>query len=71
MTLKSPPLPYGVFLRLPGDDGRGRAPRGLLPREEITAARDDLKRAFPVGAEVQVQILPPDEKGRMSKSLKI
>lgn len=59
---------YGVFLRLPGDDGRGRAPRGLLPREEIRNAPEDLKRSFPVGAEVRVLVLPPDDQGRMRLS---
>ena len=61
---------YGVFLRLPGAPVEGRPPRGLLPREEIPDAREDLKRVFPIGAEVQVQILPPDDKGRIRLSQK-
>lgn len=59
---------YGVFLRLPGPPVGGRSPRGLLPREEIRNARDDLRRSFPIGSEVRVLMLEPDEKGRLRLS---
>lgn len=59
---------YGVFLRLPGATDSGRAPRGLVPREEIRDAPEDLRRRFPIGQQVRVQVLEPDEKGRMRLS---
>jgi small subunit ribosomal protein S1 len=63
---------YGVFLRLPGAipgaNDAGRAPRGLVPREEIRDAPDDLRRRFPMGHEVRVQVLEPDDKGRLRLS---
>jgi small subunit ribosomal protein S1 len=59
---------YGVFLRLPGATDEGRAPRGLLPREEIRDAPEDLRRRYPIGQEVRVQLLEPDEKGRLRLS---
>ena len=59
---------YGVFLRLPGATESGRAPRGLVPREEIRDAPEDLRRGFAIGQEVRVKVLEPDEKGRMRLS---
>lgn len=59
---------YGVFLRLPGATADGRSPRGLVPREEIRDAPEDLRRRFPVGEKVRVQVLEPDDKGRMRLS---
>lgn len=59
---------YGVFLRLPGATESGRAPRGLVPREEIDDAPEDLRQRYPVGKEVRVEVLEPDDKGRMRLS---
>jgi len=59
---------YGVFLRLPGATDEGRAPRGLVPREEIRDAPEDLRRRFPIGQQVRVQVLEPDDKGRLRLS---
>ncbi len=59
---------YGIFLRLPGATEAGRSPRGLVPREEIRDAPDDLRSRFPMGQEVRVQVLEPDEKGRLRLS---
>ncbi len=65
--------PYGVFVRLPGPRRTGgRRPRGLVPREEIPGGREagDLHRRFKVGDPIRVQIIEPDEKGRMRLSLR-
>lgn len=59
---------YGVFVRLPATSGEGRPPRGLIPREEIHGAREDLRRAFPIGSEVRVKVIDPDDKGRIRLS---
>jgi small subunit ribosomal protein S1 len=59
---------YGIFLRLPGATEAGRSPRGLVPREEIRDAPDDLRSRFPIGQEVRAEVLEPDEKGRMRLS---
>lgn len=37
-------------------------------REEFAEAKEDLKKAFPVGAEVRVLVLPADDRGRMRLS---
>ncbi len=52
----------------PGATDAGRAPRGLVPREEIRDAPEDLRRRFSIGQKVRVQVLEPDEKGRMRLS---
>lgn len=60
--------PFGLFMRLPQ---LGREVRGLLPMEEIgESERSDLKKKFPVGKEVQVQIMDIDEKGKILLSQK-
>ncbi len=61
---------YGVFLTLPVRGAGGRPLRGLIPREEIPGARDDLRKAYPIGQDVQVQVIEPDDKGRMRLSIK-
>src|SRR5439155_3470541 len=60
----------GVFVRLPGPPVGGRPPRGLVPLEEIGPSKGDLRREFPVGAEVKVMVLEPDAQGRMRLSRK-
>jgi small subunit ribosomal protein S1 len=62
--------PYGVFLRLPGPREGGRPPRALLPREEMAEGAGDPRRAYNLGDEVRVQVIEPDEKGRMRLSIR-
>ncbi|RPJ01546.1 MAG: S1 RNA-binding domain-containing protein, partial [Deltaproteobacteria bacterium] len=58
--------PYGVFVRLPQ---LGTGVRGLLPLEELREAeKGDLKKKFPQGKEVQVEIVAIDEEGRIRLS---
>jgi ribosomal protein S1 len=60
--------PYGLFVRLPQLGMRGR---GLLPIEELLDAdRVDLKKKWPPGKEIEVEILAIDEKGRVRLSEK-
>jgi small subunit ribosomal protein S1 len=61
---------YGVFVRLPGPPSHGRPPRGLVPLEEIGPSRGDLRREFPIGAEIAVMMLEPDAQGRIRLSRK-
>ncbi len=55
---------YGVFLRFVGTTAAGRPARGLIPREEIRDAPEDLRHRFPLGDKVRVVVLDPDERGR-------
>jgi small subunit ribosomal protein S1 len=58
--------PYGVFVRLPQ---LGTGVRGLLPLEELKdSEKGDLKKKFPQGKEVQVEIVAIDEAGRIRLS---
>ncbi len=58
--------PYGLFVRLPQF---GTRVRGLLPTEELRdSERGDVKKKFPKGREIQVEIISIDEKGRIRLS---
>ncbi|MCJ7705050.1 MAG: S1 RNA-binding domain-containing protein [Desulfobacterales bacterium] len=58
--------PYGLFIRLPQF---GRKVRGLLPNEELRASeKGDVKKKFPRGREIQVEIVSIDEKGKIRLS---
>jgi small subunit ribosomal protein S1 len=58
--------PYGLFVRLPQFGARVR---GLLPLEELRESeRGDVKKKFPKGQEIQVEIISIDEKGRIRLS---
>jgi small subunit ribosomal protein S1 len=58
--------PYGLFVRLPQFGARVR---GLLPMEELRESeRGDVKKKFPKGREIQVEIISIDEKGRIRLS---
>jgi ribosomal protein S1 len=61
--------PYGLFVRLPQLVPRVR---GLLPVEELSSSeKGDMKKKFPKGREVLVEILSIDEKGRIRLSQKV
>jgi small subunit ribosomal protein S1 len=61
--------PYGLFVRLPQF---GPKVRGLLPMEELRdSQRGDVKKKFPKGQEIQVEIISIDEKGRIRLSQKV
>ncbi len=61
--------PYGLFVRLPQ---LGMKMRGLLPLEELRdSQKGDLKKRFPKGREIQVEIVSIDEKGRIRLSQKV
>ncbi len=61
--------PYGLFVRLPQF---GPRVRGLLPMEELRVSeRGDIKKKFPKGQEIQVEIISIDEKGRIRLSQKV
>jgi small subunit ribosomal protein S1 len=58
--------PYGLFVRLPQF---GAKMKGLLPTEELrTSEKGDVKKKFPRGREIQVEILSIDEKGKIRLS---
>ena len=59
--------PYGLFIRLPQ---LGLGVRGLLPVEELRDADKggDLRKKFPPGKEIQVEIVSIDEGGRIRLS---
>jgi small subunit ribosomal protein S1 len=58
--------PYGLFVRLPQF---GPRVRGLLPMEELRdSERGEVKKKFPKGQEIQVEIISIDEKGRIRLS---
>jgi small subunit ribosomal protein S1 len=60
--------PYGLFVRLPQ---LGPKVRGLLPVEELKASeKGDLKKRFPKGKEVGVEIISVDDKGKIRLSQK-
>lgn len=61
--------PYGLFVRLPQ---LGTGIRGLLPSEELgDAGKGDVKKKFPRGKEIQVEIISIDEKDRIRLSQKV
>ena len=60
--------PYGLFIRLPQ---LGMKMRGLLPIGELKdSEKGDVKKRFPKGKEIQVEIVSIDEKGRIGLSQK-
>jgi len=60
---------YGLFIRLPQF---GMKVRGLLPVEELRGSeKGDLKKKFPKGQEIQVEIISIDEKGRIRLSQRV
>ena len=61
--------PYGLFIRL---SQLGPKVKGLLPLEEIKSSeKGDIKKKFPRGREVQVEIVSIDEKGRIRLSQRV
>lgn len=58
--------PYGLFVRLPQI---GPKVRGLLPHEELRVSeKGDVKKRFPRGREIQVEIVSIDERGKIRLS---
>ena len=61
--------PYGIFVRLPQ---LGARVRGLLPLEELRdSEKGDIKKRFPKGQEIQVEITSIDERGRIRLSQRV
>lgn len=61
--------PYGLFIRLAQF---GPRVRGLLPMEELrNSEKGDVKKKFPRGREIQVEIISIDEKGRIRLSQRV
>jgi len=61
--------PYGLFIRLPQF---GPKVRGLLPMEELRGSeKGDVKKRFPRGQEIQVEIISIDEQGRIRLSQRV
>jgi small subunit ribosomal protein S1 len=61
--------PYGLFVRLPQ---LGPRVRGLLPMEELRdSERGEVKKKFPKGREIRVEIISIDEKGRIRLSQRV
>jgi small subunit ribosomal protein S1 len=61
--------PYGLFIRLPQF---GPKIRGLLPVEELNdSEKGDVRKKFPRGREIQVEIVSIDEKGRIGLSQRV
>jgi small subunit ribosomal protein S1 len=60
---------YGLFVRLPQ---LGPRVRGLLPMEELRdSEKGEVKKKFPKGREIQVEIISIDEKGRIRLSQRV
>lgn len=60
--------PYGIFVRLPQI---GTDIRGLLPMEElIDPGKRDIKKKFPRGKEIQVEVVAIDDQKRIRLSQK-
>lgn len=60
---------YGLFVRLPQ---LGVKIKGLLPIEELRGSeKGDVKKKFPRGKEIQVEIVSIDEKGRIRLSQRV
>jgi small subunit ribosomal protein S1 len=61
--------PYGLFVRLPQ---LGVKVRGLLPMAELrNSEKGDIKKKFPKGQEIQVEIISIDEQGRIRLSQRV
>jgi len=61
--------PYGIFVRLPQ---LGPKVRGLLPVEEMKDSRKgDVKKKFPKGQEIQVEIISIDAQGKIRLSQRV
>ena len=61
--------PFGLFVRLPQ---LGPKIKGLLPVEEMKSSeKGDVKKKFPRGKEVLVEIISSDEKGRIRLSQRV
>jgi small subunit ribosomal protein S1 len=61
--------PYGLFIRLPQF---GPKVKGLLPMEELKdSEKRDVKKKFPRGHEIQVEIISIDEHGKIRLSQKV
>lgn len=61
--------PFGLFIRLPQ---LGPKVRGLLPVEEIRSSeKGEIKKKFPRGREVHVEIVSINEKGRIRLSQRV
>ena len=61
--------PYGLFIRLPQF---GPKVRGLLPMEELRdSGKGDIKKKFPKGQEIQVEIISIDGQGRIRLSQRV
>ena len=61
--------PYGLFVRLPQ---LGAKAKGLLPLEELRGSeKGDIKKKFPKGEEIRVEIISIDEKGRIRLSQRV
>ena len=61
--------PYGLFIRL---SQFGPKVRGLLPMEELRdSGKGDVKKKFPRGQEIQVEIIAIDEQGRIRLSQRV
>jgi len=58
--------PYGIFIRLPQ---LGPKVKGLLPVEELkNSGKGDVKKKFPKGQEIQVEIISVDAQGKIRLS---
>jgi small subunit ribosomal protein S1 len=61
--------PYGIFIRLPQF---GPKVRGLLPTEELKdSGKGDVKKKFPKGQEIQVEIISVDAQGKIRLSQRV
>jgi small subunit ribosomal protein S1 len=61
--------PYGIFIRLPR---LGPKVRGLLPMEELKdSGKGDVKKKFPKGQEIQVEIISIDAQGKIRLSQRV
>jgi small subunit ribosomal protein S1 len=61
--------PYGLFIRLPQ---LGPKVRGLLSMEELRdSGKGDIKKKFPRGQEIQVEIISIDGQGRIRLSQRV
>jgi small subunit ribosomal protein S1 len=60
---------YGVFVEFPVT-GESRPGRGLVPVAELGSPRGaDLRKAFPVGTEMEAAVVAIDERGRIRLSV--
>jgi small subunit ribosomal protein S1 len=60
---------YGVFVEFPLP-GANRPERGLVPAAELGKPRGaDLRKAFPIGTDIEAAVIAVDEKGRVRLSV--